>query len=108
MTDQVPARTTWRGFTVYDKLTDTHGSKVTVQQSSSATDDAVWIFAEHGAPRLPLGDRARLAGAGFDTPLKLAELASMLEPSPHLNVRQAARVRDALDAFISEHQGGES
>lgn len=70
--------TTQRGFIIYDKFTDTYGNDVRVQESSSATRDAVWIFCNEAPGR-----------AG----------------SAHLNVEQAKRVRDALDAFISEHEG---
>lgn len=93
-----------RGFTAYDEFTDTHGARIRVQQSSSATTAAVWIFAEHAADKLPDRFRERLAAAGFTSPADLAELAAMLEPSPHLDVEQAKRVRDALDAFIRERE----
>lgn len=62
---------TERGFVIYDELTDRYGHEVRVQQSSLATEDAVWIFCDAEAP--------------------------------HLTVKMAARVRDALDAFIREH-----
>jgi hypothetical protein len=98
--------TTDRGFTVYDEFTDTCGAKIRVQQSSSAEGPRIWIFAEHAAPRLRPFHLERLASAGFSTPVELAELASMLEPSPHLDVEQAKRLRDALDVFISENRDG--
>lgn len=66
-----------RGFTTYDQLRDHNGTLVVVRQSSLATEDCVWIFSEDHET----GDRR----------------------PPHLNVEQATRVRDALDAFISEH-----
>jgi len=65
--------TTERGFAVYDQFTDTHGSEITVQESSAATCAKVWIFCD-----------------------------GELGPAAHLNVEQAKRVRDALDAFITE------
>jgi hypothetical protein len=68
--------TTPRGFAVYDQFTDTYGSVIRVQQSSAAAESRCWIFAEN---------------AGMD-----------VAPAPHLNVEQAKRVRDALDAFITE------
>lgn len=95
---------TERGLLVYAELTDRYGSVIRVQQSSLATGDCVWIFAEHATRQAREDIRERLAAAGFITPLQLAELAAFLEPSPHLNVEQATRVRDALDAFISEHR----
>ena len=73
--------TTGRGFTVYDEFTDTYGSTVIVQESSSAEGARIWIFCRHG---------------GF--PQKANE--------PHLDVEQARRVRDALDTFIGEHGTG--
>lgn len=101
----MPDRTTTeRGFDVYDEFTDLYGSKIRVQASSLATDDAVWIFAEHETPKLQPRMRERLEAAGFTRPVDLAELAAMLEPSPHLNVEQAKRVVAALSIFIAEHE----
>lgn len=95
-----------RGFTVYDEFTDTYGSEIKVQQSSSAKSARVWIFANHPSVRdhLPPDMAERLAGAGFRTDLHLAELAAMLEPSPHLDVEGAKRVVAALNEFIAEHE----
>ena len=70
--------TTERGFTIYDEFIDTYGTGVRVQESSSAEEARVWIFTD---------GEARGSGSG----------------TPHLNVEQARRVRDALDAFIGEH-----
>jgi hypothetical protein len=69
---EVNRGTTERGFTIYDQFTDTYGKRVCVQESSLATEFRCWIFVD--------GSRA---GA-------------------HLNVSQAIRVRDALDAYITE------
>ena len=71
-------RTTPRGFVIYDEFTDTYGNSVHVQESSSAEGARVWIFCNDG---------------GFPDEAVPA----------HLDVAQAKRVRDALDAFISEH-----
>ena len=104
----MPDRTTSRGFAVYAELADASGSEISVRQSSLATDDAVWIFANHpDGYEIPARFRDRLAAAGFTTPLNLAELGAMLEPSPQLNVEQAKQVRDALDEFIREHEAAE-
>ena len=73
-------RATPRGFKVYAELTDTYGSNVQVQESSSAEGPRVWIFADSG---LQSGGNA----------------------SPHLDVAQAKRVRDALGMFIRDHGG---
>jgi hypothetical protein len=102
----VPDRpTTQRGFGIYAEVTDKYGSKVTVQESSLATDDCVWIFASYSEAGnvsradfvlRHLNDRLR--------DLNLDELAAHLGPSPHLNVEQAKQVRDALSEFIREHE----
>jgi hypothetical protein len=68
---------TERGFTIYDQFTDTYRNDVRVQESSSAEGPRVWIFCNKG---------------GY----------SDLTASPHLDLAQAERVRDALDAFIRE------
>jgi hypothetical protein len=89
--------TTERGFAVYDEFTDTYGSKVRVQESSSAEGPRVWIFARHEKPDPTLNDVIRQQ-LGRDP----ADLAVMLTPSPHLDLEQAKRLRNALDAFIAE------
>ena len=77
-TEMTPARSvTGRGFTIYDEFTDTYGNRVRVQQSSSAMSPRVWIFTEDD---------------------------SDATTSPHLDITQAERVRDALDAFITEQK----
>jgi hypothetical protein len=89
---------TSRGFTVYAEFTDSYGSRIRVQESSSAEGPRVWVFADHAEPpALPEKFARRLHGVDLD------ELAAFLEPSPHLDVEQARRLRDALDAFITEH-----
>lgn len=104
MTETVPARSvTGRGFTIYDELADSKASRIRVQDSSAAFGPYVWIFADHAEPGMYLTHADRMALAGFD----LAELAAKLSPSPHLDVTQAERVRDALDAFIREAKGAE-
>lgn len=92
-----------RGFVTYDEFTDTYGTDICVRQSSTAAGPRVWIFASHDpAKHLTPQDRARLWG--LDT-LGMDELAAKLTPSPHLDVEQAKRVRDALDEFIKDHGG---
>ena len=70
--------TTERGFVIYDEFTDAGGTGVRVQESSSAEESRCWIFTD-GSARGASG-------------------------TPHLNVEQAKRVRDALGAFIREHE----
>lgn len=81
--DATGAGTTPRGFAIYADLTDSYGHQVVVQQSSSADFDACWVFCYPGS-----GD---VHGS----------------PSPHLSVPQARAVRDALSAFISQHEMGD-
>lgn len=69
---------TQRGFTVYDEFTDTHGNRIRVQESSSASGVRCWIFA--------------------------SGKSASENPSPHLDIEQAKRLRDALDAFIRSAQ----
>jgi len=79
MAERQPARSlTPRGFVIYDEFTDTRGSKIRVQQSSSAEIDGVWIFVND-------------------------ELATEDRPA-HLSAEQAGWVRDALGTFIGEHR----
>lgn len=67
---------TERGFTIYDEFADSYGGRIRVQESGAAMEPRCWIFID-GNPGVP-----------------------------HLNVEQAKRVRDALDAFITEASGG--
>lgn len=41
-----------RGFAIYDEFVDLYGSTVRVQESSLATERAVWVFCSHDAPHL--------------------------------------------------------
>lgn len=61
---------------VYCRLKDTYGQEIEVKYSSSGDHEAVWIFCYD--PQNPDG------------------------PSPHLNRKQAIKVRDALTEFIEE------
>lgn len=67
-------KTTSRGFRIYCTITDLNSSEVRVQESSLATEPAVWIFTHNRNPALQ-GD-------------------------PHLSVTQARRVIRALKKFI--------
>jgi hypothetical protein len=93
---------TQRGFTTYDQFTDTYGNEVTIRQSSSAEGPRVWLLARHLADRA-LPDKFRMWLKGL-TDAEVEELAAFLTPSPHLDVEQARRARDALDAFIAESE----
>lgn len=75
---------TWRGFTTYDEFTDTYGAKVTIRESSAATRTCVWVFTEGGDTHADINGHVNDGNA-------------------HLDVEQATRLRNALDAFIKEH-----
>ena len=50
-------RTTQRGFVIYDEFIDLYGAEVRVQESSLATEQALWIFVS------PSADTSRPASA---------------------------------------------
>lgn len=79
-------RTNARGFREYAAIVDAYGSHVRVVESSSAEDRHVWIFASKD---------------GKDGVFHLGEWQSY---SPHLNVAQATKLRDALARFIEGNQ----
>lgn len=69
-------RTTDGGIVVYDKFVDLSGNEVQVEDHGDNDRPTVWIFS--------------FGGDGDDWPM-------------HLDVDQARRVRDALDAFVKEN-----
>lgn len=80
----VPPKKTERGFGIYDEFTDSYGSTVKVQESSSAEGPHVWIFCQnekYGRPDPTGVDRSK-------------------DFTPHLSYEQAKRVRDALNDFL--------
>lgn len=86
--DQDGPYVTERGFNGYASLTDTKNQRVRVKISSSAEETAAWIFCDHNPyeqKRIDSGQQ------------------ELWCPAPHLNVYQAAVVRDALTKFISDH-----
>ena len=64
-------KTNERGFIIYGQLSDTKGSIVRVQESSSAECDAIWIFCDNFNP-------------------------AYKDPSPHLNKEQVADLIELL------------
>ena len=64
-----------RGFETFIELTDTHGQRVVVRESSADPLEHVWIFC--GPP-------------------------GTISPSPHLNAEQARAVAEALMAFVEK------
>lgn len=79
-----PIGATPRGFAIYDEFEDDHGTRVTVQESSSADVDGVWVFVLDG-------DHAKPDVASGGT----------IYPALHLDPEQASRLRDALDAHLA-------
>lgn len=80
----VTVRFNERGFAIYEEFTDSYGSEVRVQESSSAMGPHCWIFCANenfGYPDPKGKDRSKVW-------------------TPHLTLEQARRVRDALNAFI--------
>lgn len=78
-----------RGLYAYGQIIDSDGNKIRVQQSSAVGDSYCWIMVE---------DRQ-----GRDAYMHLGQMTA---PSPHLNVRDAKMLRDALDRFIKEARNG--
>lgn len=76
-----------RGFIVFSEFTDSYGSRIRVQESSSAEERAVWIFCHNNE-------------CGRADPLA-SVLGGEKDFTPHLNVAQARRLRNALDKFIA-------
>lgn len=70
-------KTTSRGFKIYGKFTDTKDSKIRVQESSTAEEPCIWIFAENNPDIFK-------------------------DPSPHLNAQQAKKLIHILQKFIKE------
>lgn len=105
MSESSEHEVTPRGFAVYAEFTDSYGSVIRVQESSSAEGAHAWIFAEYpdATAHLTLEECRKLMEAGF----VLEELAAKIEPSPHLNVAQARQLRDALNVFIAEAEAEE-
>jgi len=77
-------RTTERGFHEYAEFADAYGCRVRVRESSSAQAAHVWIFCDKDEK---------------DCVFHLGEWQAY---SPHLNLAQAIKMRDALDRFIKD------
>lgn len=67
---------TQRGFAIYGRTRDRVGTEVRIQQSSLATEPAIWVFSD----RQPSSESSAL----------------------HLTVKQATALRDALTAAIED------
>ena len=66
-----------RGFAIYKRFADTYGNEIRIQESSSATNNCVWVICKNEN--------------GNDS-------------SPHLNVEQAKLLIEWLQEFINEHE----
>jgi hypothetical protein len=73
----MPEEFTSRGFAIYKRFADTYGNEVRIQESSSATNNCVWVICKNEK--------------GNDS-------------SPHLNVEQAKLLIEGLQEFINEHE----
>ncbi len=79
-----------RGLYDFGQIVDTYGNTITVRKSSAACQDCVWIFAKNRC-----GGDVMMGANGC-----------AVSVSPHLGVREAKLLRDALDRFIEEASGG--
>jgi hypothetical protein len=73
-----------RGFGTYAEFVDRYGTPIRVQQSSLATEAAVWIFTEDNP--------------AFTDPAN--------PPSPHLTVDMARQMIEGLQAFVDDVESG--
>ncbi|AJA41471.1 hypothetical protein AXJ14_gp152 [Geobacillus virus E3] len=73
----MPEGYTSRGFAIYKSFTDTYGNEIRIQESSSATNDCVWIICKNEK--------------GNDS-------------SPHLNIEQAKLLIEGLQEFIDQYE----
>lgn len=78
-----------RGLYDFAQITDTYGSEIRVRTSSAAWEPCVWIFTKRDGKEW------------VEHPPSQGGISVY---SPHLNVEQAMRLRDALDRFIAEAQ----
>lgn len=76
-------RTTPRGFADYGLIVDGRGNTITVRQSSSAEGHYVWLFVKN------------VAGANG-----VFHLGEWQSASPHMGVREARMLIEALERFI--------
>lgn len=72
----MPKEYTSRGFAVYKEIKDTRGNEITIQESSNADEDCVWVFCKRDGK----------------------------DDTPHLNIEQAKQVIEALQEFIDEYE----
>jgi hypothetical protein len=74
--------TSGRGLYDYAKIVDGYGTEITVRQSSAAWPPHVWVFSQRN------GEDGKF------------HLGRWVGHQPHLGVREAKLLRDALDRFI--------
>mgnify|MGYP000550110497 FL=1 len=78
-----------RGLFDFAEIVDTYGQTVTVRSSSAADRPCVWIFVKD-----------RCGGS-----LVTNAAGHVQHISPHLGVREAKLLRDALERFIASVEG---
>jgi len=92
----IEERKTNRGFDVLE-FTDLSGSKCSIQKSSLATDDAIWIGIEKADPKIMLKDTPQ-GGTGwikYDIPDNV-----LLTTRMHLNMNQVKELLPIFQRFI--------
>ncbi|WP_072728362.1 hypothetical protein [Paenibacillus sp. NAIST15-1] len=85
-----------RGFTVIN-FTDLYDVKCSLQKSSLATEDAVWLGVDYVDPKI-LASKTPQGGTGW-VPYEIPEDV-LLTTRMHLNREQAKELVSALNVFI--------
>lgn len=93
---------TYRGFALRN-FTDFYGAKCSIQKSSLATDDAIWLGVDDAEPKVLHGD-ARKLGIETDVtegwvPFPLPDEV-LLTTRMHLSREQVAELIPVLQNFI--------
>lgn len=87
---------TERGFR-YIEFNDLYGEKCSIQKSSLATDDAIWIGIDDANPQVMASKTAK-GGTGW-VPYKIPDDV-LLSTRMHINREQAESIVDILNHFI--------
>jgi hypothetical protein len=77
-----------RGFLMFDDFRTDYGHRMEVQESSAAEEPCVWV---------------RIRSSDMDR----ATSSLTASATAHLTVGHAARLRDALDRFVTSTEGGQ-
>lgn len=89
-------KTTWRGFALIE-FTDLYGTQCSLQKSSLATDDAIWLGVDDADPKI-MASKTPQGGTGW-VPYEIPKDVS-LTTRMHLNREQAKQLVEALNVFI--------